>query len=122
MHHLHSFSACWEEGSVPQDMRDANVVTLYESPVEYSGGALCPCCAQQTTDIAYACLVVLSTQNHNASSEQEDPPSTFSLSQLHEKCREQRRPLNFADLKKAVDLVSGKEPFILHDEIEYPQK
>ena len=30
--HLHELLLqCWEEGTVPQDMRDSNIVTLYKT-------------------------------------------------------------------------------------------
>ena len=32
LEHLHELLLqCWEEGSVPQDMRDANIITLYKN-------------------------------------------------------------------------------------------
>ncbi|XP_037804032.1 uncharacterized protein LOC119598476 [Penaeus monodon] len=32
LHHLHQLlQQCWEEGTVPQEMRDANIVTLYKN-------------------------------------------------------------------------------------------
>ena len=35
LYHLHELLLqCWEEGTVPQDMRDANVITLYKNKGE----------------------------------------------------------------------------------------
>ncbi|KAI0217705.1 hypothetical protein LSAT2_030556 [Lamellibrachia satsuma] len=32
LHHLHELLClCWEDGSVPEDMRDANIITLYKN-------------------------------------------------------------------------------------------
>ena len=32
LHHMHVlFLLCWKEGTVPRDMRDANIVTLYKN-------------------------------------------------------------------------------------------
>ena len=34
LYHLHELLLqCWEEGTLPQDMRDANVITLYKNKV-----------------------------------------------------------------------------------------
>ncbi|XP_047480553.1 uncharacterized protein LOC125033187 [Penaeus chinensis] len=37
LHHLHQLlQQCWEEGTVPQEMRDANIVTLYKNKGNHS--------------------------------------------------------------------------------------
>ncbi|XP_076069792.1 uncharacterized protein LOC143041672 [Oratosquilla oratoria] len=52
-HHLHELLLqCWEEGTVPQDMRDVNIITLYKNkgdrsdcnniPSQYRRESLCP--------------------------------------------------------------------------------
>ena len=47
----------------------------------------------------------------------------FSLTQLQEKCREQRKPLYiaFIDLTKAFDLINAKGPFTPLQRIACPQ-
>ena len=53
------FCLCWREGGVPQDMKDANIVTLYKNKgdrgdcnnyrsISLLREAACPCCAEET--------------------------------------------------------------------------
>ena len=73
---------CWREGAVPQDMRDAKIITLHKNKGERSN---------------YRGISLLSIVG-----------KVYALRQLQEKCREQQMPLYivFIDLTKAFDLVS----------------
>ena len=120
---------------MPQDMRDANIVTLYKNKGErsdcnrYRGISLLSIVGK-----AFACVALKKLQSL---AEQVYPESQcgfrakrstidiiFSLRQLQEKCREQRLPLyiTFIDLTKAFDLVSRSSLFRLFQRIGCPPK
>ena len=110
---------CWSEGEVPQDMRDANVDTLYKNKGDrsdwnnYRGISLLSVVEKVFARVVLKRLQVLAEQVYPESqcgfrANRSTVDVIFSLRQLQEKCREQRRPLfiAFIDLTKAFDLVS----------------
>ena len=129
--HLHELLfLCWREGEVPQDMRDAKIVTLFKNKDDrstcnnYRGIFLLKCCWQsvrtscscQTTDTGRSYIPKISVwlQVRNI----------HSIRQLQEKCREQQQPLYlaFIDLTKAFDMVNRTGLFKLLEKIGCPPK
>ena len=120
---------CWEEGTLPQDMRDAIIKILYKNKGDrgdcnnYSGISL--------LNIVKTCMrVILNRLQKPAERGYSEAQcglgrasSTidmlFSLHQLQEKCREQQVPLYiaFIDLTQPVDLVSRSGLFQLLEKI-----
>ena len=104
LEHLHELLLqCWEEGGVPQDMRDANVITLYKNKGDRSD-----------------CNNYRDTVRFRADRSTID--MIFSLRQLQEKYCKQRRLLYiaFIDLTKAFDLVRRAGLFTLLQRIGCP--
>ena len=110
---------CWKEGSVPQDMRDANIVTLYKNKGDrcdcnnYRVISLLSIVGKLFARIVLHRLQILADWIYPESqcgfrSKRSTVDMIFSLRQLQEKCREQNQPLYlaFIDLTKAFDLVS----------------
>ncbi|ROT60751.1 hypothetical protein C7M84_021675 [Penaeus vannamei] len=108
---------CWREGEVPQDMRDANIITLYKNKGErsdcnnYRGISLLSITGKAR--VVLKRLQVIAERIYPESqcgfrANRSTIDMVFSLRQLQEKCREQRQPLYiaFIDLTKAFDLVS----------------
>ncbi|KAK7102272.1 hypothetical protein V1264_020516 [Littorina saxatilis] len=134
--HLHELLVhCWEEGKVPHDMRDSNIVTLYKNKGDRSD-------CNNHRDISLLSVVgkwfarvVLSRLQKFADrvypesqcgfrSERSTIDMIVSLRQLQEKCREQRQPLYiaFIDLTKAFDLVSRVGLFKVLERIGCPHR
>ena len=110
---------CWREGEVPQDMRDANIVTLYKNKGDrgdcnnYRGISLLNIVGKLFAKVVLMKLRVLAERIYPESqcgfrAKRATIDMIFSLRQLQEKCREQGKPLYvaFIDLTKAFDLVS----------------
>ena len=110
---------CWEQGHIPQDMRDTNIVTLYKNEGDrsdcnnYRGISLLSIVGKVRVTLtrlqSLASQVYLEPQcGFRAGRSTVD--MIFSLRQLQEKCREQQQPLflAFVDLTKAFDLVSRR--------------
>ena len=109
----------WREGGVPQDMKDAKVVTLYKNKGDrsdcnnYRGISLLSIVGK-----VYACVLLVRLQQLaervypesqcGFRAERSTVDMIFSIRQVQEKCREQQKPLYiaFMDLTKAFDLVS----------------
>ncbi|XP_037804507.1 uncharacterized protein LOC119598887 [Penaeus monodon] len=100
LHHLHQLlQQCWEEGTVPQEMRDANIVTLYKNKGDrrdcnnYRGISLLSIVGK-----AFACVVLnrlqLLTERVYPEAQcgfragRSTIDMIFSLQQLQEKCHE----------------------------------
>ncbi len=126
---------CWEEGTVPQDMRDANIITLYKNKGDrsdcnsYRGINLLSIVGKIFARVVLYRLQVLAERVYPEAqcgfrSQRSTIDMIFSLRQLQEKCREQRQPLYiaFIDLTKAFDLVSRKGLFTLLHRIGCPPK
>ena len=134
--HLHELLLqCWEEGTIPQDMRDAKIVTLYKNKGDrsdcnnYRGISLLSTVGKAFARVALNRLQVLADRVYPESqcgfrAKRSTIDMAFSLRQLQEKCREQRRPLflAFVDLTKAFDLVSRSGLFALLHKIGCPTK
>jgi len=136
LHHLHELLLqCWEEGTVPQDMRDANIITLYKNKGDssncnnYRGISLLSIVGKAFARVVLNRLQKLAERVYPEAqcgfrAERSTIDMVFSLRQLQEKCREQRRPLYiaFIDLTKAFDLVSRQGLFTLLQRIGCPPK
>lgn len=126
---------CWEDGSVPQDMRDAKIVTLYKNKGErsdcnnYRGISLLSIVGKVFARVILIRLQKLADRVYPESqcgfrSKRSTIDMIFSLRQLQEKCREQQMPLyiSFIDLTKAFDLVSRDGLFKILPKIGCPSK
>ena len=136
LHHLHDLLLlCWEEGSVPQDMRDAKIVTLYKNKGErsdcnnYRGISLLSIVGKVFARVVLNRLQTLAERIYPESqcgfrAARSTIDMVFSVRQLQEKCREQRQPLYmaFIDLTKAFDLVSRSGLFTLLQRVGCPPK
>ena len=110
---------CWQEGAVPQDMRDSKIITLYKNKGErndcnnYRGISLLSIVGKVFARVILMPLQKLAERIYPESqcrfrAGRSTIDMIFSLRQLQEKCREQHMPLYiaFIDLTKAFDLVS----------------
>ncbi|GFS13568.1 RNA-directed DNA polymerase from mobile element jockey-like protein [Elysia marginata] len=111
---------CWEQGNLPQDLRDAVVITLYKNKGEksdcsnYRGITLLSIAGKVLARILLNRLVsTIAEENLPESqcgfrSNRGTTDMVFVLRQLEEKCREQNKGLyiTFVDLTKAFDTVS----------------
>ena len=126
---------CWEEGAVPQDMRDAKIVTLYKNKGErsdcnnYRGISLLSIVGKVYARVLLARLQKLAERIYPESqcgfrAGRSTVDMVFSLRQLQEKSREQNLPLYiaFIDLTKAFDLVSRDGLFKGLEKIGCPPK
>ena len=136
LEHLHKLLLqCWEEGSVPQDMRDSNIITLYKNKGDcrdcnnYRGISLLSIVGKTFTRVMLNRLQTLAECVYPEAqcgfqAERSMINMIFSLRQLQEKCREQRCPLyiTFIDLTKGFDLISRSCLFTLLHRIGCPPK
>ena len=122
LHHLHKLLLqCWEEGTVPQDMHYANIISLYKNKGDHSDcnnyhgisllsivGKAFSCVVLNRLQVLAECIYPEVQCGFRTGRSTVD--MIFSLHQLQEKCHEQRQPLYtaFIDLTKAFDLVSRK--------------
>ena len=126
---------CWSEGEVPQDMRDANIVTLYKNKGDrsdcnsYRGISLLSVVGKLFARVTLKRLQILAERVYPESqcgfrANRSTTDMVFSLRQLQEKCREQRQPLfiAFIDLTKAFDLVSREGLFKILPKIGCPPR
>ncbi|XP_035663411.1 uncharacterized protein LOC118407100 [Branchiostoma floridae] len=126
---------CWEEGEIPQDMKDSNIVTLYKNKGDrsdcnnYRGISLLSIVGKIFARVVLGRLQRLADRVYPESqcgfrSERSTIDMIFSLRQLQEKCREQRQPLYiaFIDLTKAFDLVNRDGLFKTLAKIGCPPK
>ena len=132
--HLHLLlSLCWQEKKVPQDMRDAKIVTLYKNKGDrsdcnnYRGISLLAIIGKVFARVVLTRLQSLAEQVYPESQcgfrpQRSTVDMIFSLRQIQEKCREQNMPLYiaFIDLTKAFDLVSREGLFQLLKKIGCP--
>ena len=134
LHHK-LLTQCWKEGSVPQDMRDYNIITLYKNKGNHSncnnyhGISLLSIIATLFACILLHRLQILADRIYPESqcgfcSKRSTMGMIFSLCQLQEKCREQSQPLYlaFMDLTKAFELVSRDDLFKMLPLIGCPPK
>ncbi|KAJ2942940.1 hypothetical protein O0L34_g15130 [Tuta absoluta] len=112
---------CWEEGIIPQDMRDADIVTLYKGKGDrgdcnnYRGISLLSIAGKAFAKVVLKRLEVLAQKIYPESqcgfrAGRSTNDMIFTLRQLQEKCREHQVPLYmaFVDLNKAFDTVSRR--------------
>ena len=110
---------CWKEGEVPQDMRDAKIITLYKNKGarhdcnNYRRISLLSIIGKLISRVLLPRLQVLAERIYPESqcgfrSQRSTMDMIFSVRQLQEKSKEQNMPLYiaFIDLTKAFDLVS----------------
>lgn len=114
--------SCWEQSKLPQDLRDAVIITLYKNTGEksdcsnYRGITLLSIAGKVLTRILLNRLVpTIAAENLPESqcgfrSNRGTTDMVFILRQLQENCREQNKGLykTFVDLTKAFDTVSRK--------------
>ena len=136
LEHLHKLLLqCWEEGAVPQDMRDAKIITLYKNKGErsdcnnYRGISLLSIVGKAFARVILNRLQLLAERVYPEAqcgfrAARSTIDMVFSVRQLQEKCREQGQPLYlaFIDLTKAFDLVSRDGLFALLQRIGCPPK
>ena len=109
---------CWQEGAVPQDTRDPNIITLHNNKGErndcnkYRGISLLSIVGKVFARIILMRLQKLAERIYLESqcgfrAGRSTIDMIFSLRQLKEKCRDQHMHLyiDFIDLTKAFDLV-----------------
>ena len=126
---------CWQEGSVPQDMRDAKIITLYKNKGErsdcnnYRGISLLSAVGKVFARVILIRLQRLAEQVYPESqcrfrAGRSTADMIFSLRQLQEKCREQNMPLYvaFIDPTKAFDLIGRDGLFKVLQRIGCPPK
>ena len=114
---------CWKEGAVPQDMRDATIITLYKNKGDrlgcngYGGISL-----MSIVGKIFACVLLTRLQAlvdriypefQCGFRADRSTDMIFTVRQLQKKSHEQGKPLYlaFSDLSKAFDLVSRKGLF-----------
>ena len=114
------FVSCWEQGELPQELRDAVIITVYKNKGEksdcsnYRGITLLSIAGKILARILLNRLVPTIAANHLPESQcgfrsnRGTTDMVFVLCQLQEKCREQNKALyiTFVDLTKAFDTVS----------------
>ena len=126
---------CWVEGHIPQDMRDASIVTIYKNKGDrsdcnnYRGISLLSTVGKVFARVTLSRLQSLASRVYPESqcgfrAARSTVDMIFSLRQLQEKCREQQQPLflAFVDLTKAFDLVSRSGLFQILQKIGCPPK
>ena len=126
---------CWQEGAVPQDMRDSKIITIYKNKGErndcnnYRGISLRSIVGQVFARVILIRLQKLEERIYPESqcgfrAERSTIDMVFSLRQLQEKCREHHMPLciAFIDLTKAFGLVSRDGLFKVLPKIGCPPK
>lgn len=113
---------CWEQGKLPQELRDAVIITLYKNKGEisdcgnYLGITLLSIAGKVLARLLLNMLVPSIAEEHLPETQcdfranRSTTDMVFVLRQLQEKCREQNMGLypTFVDLKKAFDTVSRK--------------
>ena len=126
---------CWEEGGMPQDFKDAKIVTLYKNKGDRSdcnnhrGISLLSVVGKLYARVVLKRLQILAEDVYPESQcgfrrDRSTIDMIFTLSILKEKCREQHQPLYmaFIDLTKAFDLVSREELYTVLQKIGTPPK
>ena len=126
---------CWKEGSAPQDLKDANIITLYKYKGHrcdcnnYRGISLLSIVGKLFARIIFHRLQTLADRIYPGSQcgfrfQRSTVDMIFSVCQLQKKCRKQNQPLYLAliDLAKAFELVSRDGLFTILPLIGCPPK
>ena len=121
---------CWRESEVPQDMRDAKIVTVFKNKCDRSecnncrGISLLSVVGKVFARVALLRLHILvdcidPESQCGFRSGRSTVDRIFSVRQLQDICREQQQPsyLAFIDLTKAFDVVNRTELFKLLEKI-----
>lgn len=105
LEHLHELLClCWQEGHIPQDMRDAHIVTLYKNKgdrsdcINYRETSLLSSDGKVFARVALTRLQFVANRVYPESqcgfrAGRSTVDMIFSLRQLQEECREQQMPL-----------------------------
>ena len=126
---------CWEEEAFPEDMKKAKITTLYKQKGDkgdcnnYRGISLLSVTGKVFAKVLLVRLQKLANQVYPESqcgfrSGRSTLDMIFTVRQLQEKCREQRKSLHiaFVDLTKAFDTVSREGLFAILQKIGCPPK
>lgn len=110
---------CWKEHTIPQDMKNADIVTLYKGKGDrgdcsnHRGISLLSIAGKAFARVVLKRLETLANRIYPETqcgfrAGRSTNDMIFTLRQLQEKCREQGKPLYmaFVDLNKAFDTVS----------------
>ena len=130
------FVCCWEQGKLPQDLRDAVIITLYKNKGEksdcsnYRGITLLSTAGKVFARMLLNRLVpaiaddLLPESQCGFRANRSTTDMVFVLRQLQEKCREQNKGLyvTFVDLTKAFDTVSRKGLWQILEKVGCPPK
>ena len=134
---LHEFfTLCWNQGQLPQDLRDAIIITLYKNRGEksectnYRGITLLSIAGKILARILLNRLTpsvaesVLPESQCGFRANRGTVDMVFALRQLQEKCKEQNKGLyiTFVDLTKAFDTVSRKGLWQILERLGCPPK
>lgn len=127
---------CWEQGKLPQDLRDAVIITLYKNKGEksicsnYQGITLLSIAGKILARVLLNRLVPTIAEDNTPESQsgfranRGTTDMVFILRQLQEKCREQNKGLyvTFVDLTKAFDTVSRTGLWLILERLGCPTK
>ena len=126
---------CWDAGNVPQDFKDSKIVTIYKNKGDrslcdnYRGISLLSVVGKIFAKVVLGRLqtlaeVVLPESQCGFRAGRSTIDMIFTLAQLQEKSREQRRPLYiaFVDLTKAFDLVGRDGLYAVLQKVGCPQR
>ena len=127
---------CWERGKLPQDLRDAIIITLYKNKGEKSdcsnhrGITLLSTAGKVLARIMLNRLVssiveeCLTESQCGFRANRGTTDMVFVLRQVQEKCREQNKGLyvTFVDLTKAFDTVSRPGLWLILERLGCPPK
>ena len=130
------FLCCWEQGKLPQDLRDAVIITLYKNKGEksncdnYRGITLLSIAGKILARMLLNRLVPTIAEDSTPESQcgfrrnRSTTDMVFVLRQLQEKCREQNKGLyvSFVDLTKAFDTVSRKGMWQIMERLGCPPR
>ena len=121
---LHSLQVllyqCWQEGAVPQDMRDTKIITLFKNKGErsdcnnYRGISLLSVIGKVFAEVILIRLHKLAERVYPESqcgfqAGRSTIDMVFSLRQLQEKFREQQMPLHIAFIDLTMRLILSAE-------------
>ena len=126
---------CWRDGTIPQDMRNATISTLYKNKGDrgdcnnYRGISLLSITGKLFARVILKRLQKVGERIYPESqcgfrAKRSTIDMVFSIRQLQEKCREQQKPLYiaFVDLTKAFDTVSRSGLYKILEKIGCPPK
>ena len=134
---LHDLLVCgWEQGKLPQDLRDAVIKTMYKNKGEksdcsnYRGITLLSIAGKVLVRVLLNRLVptiaeeILPESQCGFRANRGTTDMVFLLRQLQEKCREQTMGLyvTFKDLTKAFDTVSRTRLWLILERLGCPPK